>query len=186
MNELSEVQKAYLAGLFDGEGCITILKTSPKRRAISCSYRVTLEMNMTDGDQMEYLQKITGIGYITRHKVYSRPNCRDRWQWTINKDESVELLYQIYPYLVLKKPQAALLIEFVENFVKTRRLANRVDPLLQEKKEEYYLMIKQLKYLTGDSINWPESITLSVVKEILKDRKLLHRCFIGEECENVN
>jgi hypothetical protein len=186
MNELSEVQKAYLAGLFDGEGCITILKTSPKRRAISCSYRVTLEMNMTDGDQMNYLQKITGIGYVTRHKVYSRPDCRDRWQWTINKDESVELLYQIYPYLVLKKPQAALLIEFVENFVKIKRVANRIDPLLQAKKEEYYLMIKQLKYLTGDTILWPENITLDVVKEILKDRSLLHRCFIDLENENVN
>jgi hypothetical protein len=177
MREMSEVEKAYIAGLMDGEGCITIMKSSPKRRAISPSYRIAIEIGMTDGGQMNYCQRITGIGYITRAKVYSRPNCRDRWQWTIPKNDVLDLLPGIYPYLVLKKPQAALALESIDK-VGERRKANRVDPVLQKLKEDYFLAIKQLKYMTGDEIDWPEVITLEVVQEVCKDKRLLHQNFI--------
>jgi hypothetical protein len=185
MNQMSEVEKAYIAGLMDGEGCITIMKSSPKRRSISFSYRVAIEIGMTDGGQMEYCQRVTGLGYITRAKVHSRLNCRDRWQWTIPKDGVYELLPQIYPYLVLKKPQAALALEFI-SMVGVPRKSNRIDPVLQKQKEEYYLAIKQLKYMTGDVIDWPEVITLEVVNKVFEDRSLLHQCFISDkESENV-
>jgi hypothetical protein len=186
MRQMSEVEKAYIAGLMDGEGCIAIVKNSPKGRAISVSYRVTIVMNMTDAGQMDYCQRITGAGYITRHEVNTRPNCRDRWQWSLYKDETIELLREIYPYLILKKPQAALALEFVDKLTKVKRLANRIDVELQKKKEEYFIAIKQLKYLTGEVIDWPEEITLEVVNKVFEDRSLLHRCFIDKENENVN
>lgn len=105
--KLKETEKAYLAGLIDGEGCIYI--TTTKKRY----FRLSIILVGAVHDHIEEIARIADVGsthYQKRKKPYA-----DLTQWHISSNESLGLLKAILPYLILKKEQAKLAIRFQEH-----------------------------------------------------------------------
>ena len=63
---------AYIAGLFDGEGSITITRRPEKKKKskgegyrISNSMRISMEIAMTDQSVLIWVHEVLGVGSLT-------------------------------------------------------------------------------------------------------------------------
>lgn len=116
VENLEKWQLAYIAGIIDGEGCIT-LALSHKIINVGKVPSPIVLVTMTNLDCVTTLHKITGVGRFTiihgkradsfQHKTAYRWNVRQRLEVYV-------LLKSICPYLVVKKRQADVVLEFVK------------------------------------------------------------------------
>ena len=107
MNLKGKPLLAYVAGIFDGEGSISIsARESHGYRTIGVSICVvnTKEWLIT------FLKMQFG-GYIYFRDTPESQH-KNSWQWTKQGKKAVEFLELILPYLQLKRPQAELAIQF--------------------------------------------------------------------------
>jgi hypothetical protein len=147
LNTLTETEKAYLAGLIDGEGCITIIKCKPARRAANPSYSLQTFINNTDERMLRYCKEVTGAGSISFNPVSLRkPTWKNLWNWNLRKQDTIDFLIQILPYLITKKRQAELAIEYANGDVSG---INSVTEEVLFRREHYYQIIKDLKHRDG-------------------------------------
>jgi len=112
MSFRSEDRKlAYLAGLFDGEGCVTIGLTKGKAR-LQPMHLLICVLSMTTHDAVkEYHDRFGGLfdGPIVR------PPRQDMWRWRVNANKALKFLKVMRPYLKVKSAQADVGIEFQED-----------------------------------------------------------------------
>jgi hypothetical protein len=119
---LSNSEAAYLAGLVDGEGCISIYhrRAYSKSRERNPSAIGGVRIAMCAPDLIQWICSITGLG-----KVYRLParkdTDKDSWLWEPGLRESARFLEAILPYLRLKERQASLLIELAHIKAQSRR-----------------------------------------------------------------
>jgi len=104
---------AYIAGLFDGEGNIGIVKRKCHYHATVPIYHLQVRLTLVQEYLPHWLQMAFG-GYVSFRK---RPNSkhRDIYTWQIGYGQATDFLKAILPFLKLKKPQAELAIEFQSN-----------------------------------------------------------------------
>lgn len=101
---LSDTEAAYIAGLIDGEGSIMLyarMKGAGLRVTVSNTYRPIIDwlLQTTEaGSAIEAPRK------SSNHKV--------GWTWQLNAEAADSLLRQISKYLVIKRRQADLALEF--------------------------------------------------------------------------
>ncbi|AFU86543.1 HNH endonuclease [Caulobacter phage CcrRogue] len=109
-----EVDRAYLAGLIDGEGCISVSRTHSNASAKGCrrgyAYRSSVSVAMTNKEVLLWASETTGFGKICPKKT--KPHHRPAWTWTVWSKQAAELLKALQPYLRIKAEQAKALIEF--------------------------------------------------------------------------
>lgn len=106
-------EKAYLAGIIDGEGSISISRSGKNRGCNASRLMLVLTITSTSKNLLEYCKAVTEGGQITmKRKVTS--NHRACYEWRIRNHNAGRILFLIIPYLLLKKDQALLAIKFVE------------------------------------------------------------------------
>ena len=112
-NPLSEVERAYLAGLLDGDGAImALIERHPQKRF---RFRVRVEINATQFHESDvaWLPVQTGVGYIRRNLETS--------QWIVRDQRAVRwLLDMIAPYSRCKQNQIALAIDILDHPIQSR------------------------------------------------------------------
>jgi len=97
----------YLAGLIDGEGCITICF---RREFLNLEPRISI-VN-TSGDIIKWARDVLGCGKIS-HRAQHNLNRKDSYCLTITGNKNIkEILLEIIPYLKIKKHIASLVLEF--------------------------------------------------------------------------
>lgn len=126
----TDVTLAYLAGFFDGEGCIYSSKTTKK--AIPS---LGLQVTNTHPDVIEQFKQRFG-GFITK-SVRETPR-KTAYIWWLSGEKASEALIELLPYLVVKKNQALLGIE-MQSYVVRRGLK-----LPQEFKDRRFELSKRL------------------------------------------
>lgn len=100
---------AYFAGIFDGEGCISIKSTRTKYGQGKISYSHSLEVSV--GNTNEWLCRqlcFSFGGSVNSQKSTGKPV----WRWHIAAVKAKTFLIDILPYLKLKRPQAEIAIQF--------------------------------------------------------------------------
>ena len=99
---------AYLAGMLDGEGTLTLVRRGKKRGG----YMVKVSIYGTDERLMTYLTETFG-GSVARFDK------RNPWKpmLTWSAVNIRELLIGAMPYLRLKKEQAVLLIRYIDTAI---------------------------------------------------------------------
>ena len=108
----------YLAGLFDGEGCIDVQRMYPKLGSHTSRFyvRPRVRLAMTDACWVlgQALHERFG-GHLTRRKP-TTPTQNPSWslEWLSRKD-ILAILDVIEPYLILKAQQAKLARWWFEN-----------------------------------------------------------------------
>lgn len=122
---LSDVQAAYLAGIIDGEGCITITKQrNIKAGRLGYCYRPVLHVANTHSRVLVILQKQTGLGRARKFDD-ARENRKERWQWMIWSQQAAQIVRRVLPYLIIKKKQAIVFLRFVQ-FIKSCKSPSRI------------------------------------------------------------
>lgn len=119
----------YLAGIIDGEGCITI---GAGRKETCTNYNSIIMVTNTNKKIIDWLQQQFGGNY---YKIPASGNCKEAYRWRFLKQKEIEkLLLAILPYLIIKREQAIVLLEFVRMSKETA----------SQKREELFQKMKAL------------------------------------------
>ena len=124
MANLNDLEIAYIAGLFDGEGCITIHKGSriyPNQFGYGKNVRYTLNciISNTDKTVLEKFKEKTGLGIVYTRKDTAKGR-RQSYQWILASNQAEQFLIALLPYLQIKKAQAIVALQFQE-FIHSQR-----------------------------------------------------------------
>lgn len=108
----------YVAGLFDADGWITINKWDHKGRDY-IRYQLFVGLAQVHYPIIARL-KIQFGGLLHRQDSASKRNskCRIAYQWRLSSRDARQFLKDIRPWLVVKRPQADLAIEFQDHVTK--------------------------------------------------------------------
>ncbi len=114
---LTEAEKGYFAGHFDGEGCVLMHKM--KRTICRQTYTLAVMVHISS---YEVIQKY----YKAFHgRVHSAPVCVNKpmWVWRIARlADAHQFIETVAPYLVEKREQAATALEWLNwRLTKTHR-----------------------------------------------------------------
>ena len=102
--DLNETDAAYIAGLIDGEGTITLIrKHKNENRQLSVS------ISSTEKNLLDYVKSVTGVGKITNKRT-SKPHHAPSFAYAVYNRQALALLQQILPYLKSYKYKRAELI----------------------------------------------------------------------------
>jgi len=94
-------EKAYIAGIIDGEGSILLTKQSKNQH-----HSPVITVASTDIELLEWMKGIIGKGAIIRKKNYNCSKHKNSYTYSIVKDSAIILLEEISPYLVINKKKA--------------------------------------------------------------------------------
>ena len=112
----------YLAGLFDGEGCVTYKKYWDRKRKdrprkYFC-WRIALEIVMTDKPTIEHVRKITGLGSVNKRVKNTSPSSKAHWKdqyrWHASHRQACKIAKCIAPFSVTKQEK---LLQIVNHYV---------------------------------------------------------------------
>lgn len=105
----------YIAGLFDGEGCITCgPKRSGRRRHFSINLNIVI--TMTHEEVITWLKDFTGMGLNC--KPTSRNNKKHAVSYTfrVGAADQLHFLKSIRPFVIVKRQQVDLAISYRKHF----------------------------------------------------------------------
>jgi hypothetical protein len=112
---------SYLAGIIDGEGCLTI---GAGRKGTVTNYNSVIMVVNTSEKLIKWLVHNFGGNYYKSGR--SVPNSKPAFIWRFLKHKDIELLLlAILPYLIIKREQALTLLEFV-------RLPRTAEPIVRQ------------------------------------------------------
>lgn len=108
---MKKADLAYIAGLFDGEGSISIHRTkhTPKRFIAPFVYTLTVQLGLANPLIPKSLRFAFG-GHVSFQEA--RGNRRRFWKWQIASNKAVDFLTAILPYLRLKRDEAEVAIYY--------------------------------------------------------------------------
>ena len=122
---LHEWQVGYLAGIIDGEGCITITRDAKH-------YVPIVSVCGTSQLLMNTLGEITGLGSMFASPRRDKHH-KTQMNWRLqSRVEILILLRKVCPFLLLKKKQAVLLMEFCEGRINKTLPASREEEIYDE------------------------------------------------------
>lgn len=109
---MTELDASYLAGIIDGEGCIST-KFTWSKRSKNKTVTVWLSVANTYLPLLEWVKEVTGAGGIYAHK--GRALWKPGYHWAIQgKDDVRRVLSAVRPFLKIKAAQADLCLELLE------------------------------------------------------------------------
>jgi len=111
MNKLTETEKAYIAGLLDGEGCVGIDKSKSKSKKHEFNFRIRAIITNSYFPTMCWLKEKTGIGYAYKYHKGYKNNWNAIHRWQIVGDQARDFLRIIYPYAQIKKELIVLVLQ---------------------------------------------------------------------------
>ena len=131
---------AYIAGIIDGEGCVTITRRKIRRlKTNNWYYEPQVVTSNTNKELLYFCVKHYG-GWIAKLRKCKRKHSV-AYQWKVTGDKMRCLLNSINPYLIVKRKQANLVLLF-PNYKGNGQKA-RTDIEKQEQ-ENLWLAIKKL------------------------------------------
>lgn len=101
----TELEKSYLAGIIDGEGCIGAAAVADKRPGRSPSAMFTVFIAMTDREALDLAHRLYG-GSVREKPDTRGGNRRMVYCWQAYGDIGARFLADILPYLRIKTAQA--------------------------------------------------------------------------------
>lgn len=107
----SKTKWAYLAGIFDGEGCIHIATIHPDKQD-RIAYRLDVNIVNTDKRLVDWIVENFG-GTIVNYKAPVNKNWKDYYHWHPRGLEHKEKIFLgMLPYLVIKHDRVKIGLEF--------------------------------------------------------------------------
>lgn len=115
---MKRVDAAYLAGILDGEGCISLQRYKQagrdgegKRGAKSFGYSLTVSVEINSEAVVLWLIDLFGGNYSTRHRSGNR---KRQYKWSVYGKACKPILEIALPYMKVKNAQAEIALDFIE------------------------------------------------------------------------
>jgi len=144
---ISETDKSYIAGLFDGEGCIGYYNANPNPQGTPYCHS-SVHISNTNQNVIIWVGKITGIGRSSTQK-FKDGKRRTAYQWQLSKKAQVrEFLEAIRPYLHVKAEQVDTLLELFKKEVGYIKKHGSVSSEVAALRVETVAKLKALKRAT--------------------------------------
>lgn len=121
---MTRTERAYLAGLIDGEGCISMYWNN-RNDGLNGSTLSRLHIAMCAPGIIEWIKLRTGSGTIYTRRHTRQAVWKDLSTITWTGKTAVEVLRQALPFLRLKKRQAHIFIAWVALSDRTRKFHGR-------------------------------------------------------------
>ncbi len=144
---LSEVNKAYISGLLDGDGAIMACIEKHSEKMFGFRVRIYIKITQNDHKILNWCKGITKMGGIrnVRNKEH---------EWLVRTQEDIKILLGwLIPYLRIKKKQAKLAkiilntkIKSAKGLLEIAELADTLSKLnvrSQGRRKNFAIMIKE-------------------------------------------
>ena len=123
--KISLTDISYLAGLFDGEGCVQYkqrIETKKKHKGPGTRktkvWRISLEMSMTDKGVMRWVHELVRCGTLklnVKNKSPSaKPHYKDQWRWRCSHRDAYQVAKLIWPFAQVKLHNLEQIIDHYE------------------------------------------------------------------------
>lgn len=145
-----EISIDYLAGLFDGEGSIGIYSNGKTNGSV---VRVQTVQNINT-ISLPMWQSLAGQygGYVT-YTISS--SGRPKMNWQMSGKTAVDFLRFISPHLIMKKPQADLVISWFDSRPPLLRVKGRIQARTEEDRIYTKTVMTELREMKLDSTDIP-------------------------------
>ena len=113
---ISDTDKAYIAGLFDGEGSIDFTKRKEKKKSgtYDCM-RISMEISMTDRSVLVWLHEVLGVGTLSnkprKGKRVDGTKYLMQYRWRCTFRDAYYVCLLIWPWAHTKLPKIQQIIE---------------------------------------------------------------------------
>ena len=115
---MTQNELAYIAGLFDGEGCVTCKQKKTKRKdrggKIYNQWYIRCEIAMTDKDVITGLHEVLGFGWSGEKRYNNKPKYKKQWRWCCGYRDALTFAKLIWPYTQVKLHQLEQIIDHYE------------------------------------------------------------------------
>ena len=113
---IPETDRAYIAGLFDGEGCVSYKQYNRKRAHNKKAYptwQIRLEIAMTDRSVLVWLNEVLGVGTVgeKRYKTKYTTGWKKQWRWRCSHRDAFYVCCLIWPWTHVKLPEIQKIIQ---------------------------------------------------------------------------
>jgi len=104
---MKDTNIAYIAGLFDGEGCVSYKQYMRKRSHNKKAYptwQIRLEMAMTDRSILIWVCEVLGVGTVTekKYKTAYTVGWKKQWRWRCSHRDAYYVSCLLFPYAHIK------------------------------------------------------------------------------------
>ena len=152
----SDVEIAWFAGFFDGEGSIFI---SPRKRVtilsqhVTTTYHLRLSIANTDPAALAKCKDIWDAGHFMQHDGKTKkPNHRLSWVWRAETVQAAKILYAVLPYLVTKRLQAEIALSWWDERAKRPAVGRKMRDLAWDEIDETArLAVSKMKHRGVDN-----------------------------------
>ncbi|MBB6214547.1 hypothetical protein HNQ80_000630 [Anaerosolibacter carboniphilus] len=125
-------ERAYIAGIIDGEGSIMLTKFHKNQFPSPC-----ITIASTSLELLEWIKNTSKVGHVKSKKNYN-PNChKDSYTYLVKYNDAISLLEQIEPFLII--PQKRVRAQLILNEYKSLTPRNgRYTPDRIRAKDDFY------------------------------------------------
>jgi hypothetical protein len=144
-------QTAYLAGVFDGEGCISLHRQiSRQGRPV---YLLYVSVSMCDPQAIKLFCERFGGKISIDNRRYSRgnPNHRIIYRWTITGRKALPLIEELDAFIRVKRQQFDLIKKYVVN-VGVGERGRRLSSNDKDFQAVIYRQLKDAKKVTYEAV----------------------------------
>ena len=135
---MNDTDKAYIAGLFDGEGSIYFKRGIERKKKhkgkgyrISNSLRLSMEVTMTDKSVIYWLHKVLGCGTVNKkpRKGFRKDGTKYlmQYRWRCTFRDAYYVCCLIWPWAHTKLPKIQQIIEHYAHIKMNGKVVNLQD-----------------------------------------------------------
>lgn len=104
----SDLDRAYMAGLIDGEGSIQIVILNKSKHY----FQTRIAIAMANPEAIEWAHKVFGGRFYRHRNNYNVKTAKDLYRVDWTGSTVMPLIREVYPFLKVKQPQAECLMAF--------------------------------------------------------------------------
>mgnify|MGYP003681027138 CR=1 FL=1 len=141
---IPDTDKAYLAGLFDGEGSVYFTRRPEKKRKhkgkgfrVSNSLRLSMEITMTDQSVVRWVHEVVGCGTVNKkpRKGLRKDGTKYlmQYKWRCTFRDAYYVCCMIWPWAHTKLPKINEIIEHYAVYNADNKIVNLEEYKLRKK-----------------------------------------------------
>ena len=116
MRTMTATERAYVAGIIDGEGSIeyvqrNVIRHNRPGKPVHKVWNIRLEVPQVDGRLIDYLMETTAEGTRDMKRFPNNDKWQDQHRWRVAHRGVYRVLKQIDKYLIVKGEKAKLVID---------------------------------------------------------------------------
>jgi len=134
---LAQTDAAYIGGLVDGEGTVTL-----SRRHRSENRQLVISISNTERQLLEYVLNSVGAGKITGKRTYQSHHTPS-YTYTISNRQALALLNQIFPYMKTYKTRRSDII--LRDYIRLTPRNGRYTPEIKQARDDFEHNVMKIK-----------------------------------------